>query len=243
MKFYLGTHQPGWLARDLGVPFLVSHRRLAGRRTLPRATTSWACDSGGFVELSLHGRWRTNAATYVAAVRRYATEIGRLDWAAPMDHMVEQHVLARTGATVETHQRRTVAFTDWLSPVGDLRSGDFRQRCVALYRSVQLRQIRKSYVSGGLVLNRIIIGKLRVQQLVHGDGRKSFTIVLSDGSIHQEADEFLRLHGGSGTQKTYAYYLVDHLRWREREGLRIKDVSLRDLHRYMGAVGAKIPMP
>jgi integrase len=94
-----------------------------------------------------------------------------------------------------------------------------------------------------LVLNRIIIGELRVQQLAHADGRKSFTIVWPDESIHQEADEFLRLHSGSGTQKTYAYYLVDHLRWRQREGLRAEDVSLRDLHRYMGAVGAKIPMP
>lgn len=109
MRFYLGTHQPAWLARDLDVPLLVSHRRLAGRRTLPRATTRWACDSGGFVELSLHGRWRADAATYVTAVRRYATEIGRLDWAAPMDHMCEPHVLARTGATVDVHQRRTIA--------------------------------------------------------------------------------------------------------------------------------------
>lgn len=109
MRFYLGTHQPAWLTRDLDVPLLVSHRRLAGRRTLPRATTRWACDSGGFVELSLHGRWRMDARAYVAAVRRYADEIGRLDWAAPMDHMVESHVLARTGATVDTHQRRTVA--------------------------------------------------------------------------------------------------------------------------------------
>lgn len=109
MKFYLGTHQPAWLARDLGVPLLVSHRRLAGRRGLPRAAGPWACDSGGFTELSMHGRWRTTEHAYVAAIRRYATEIGRLDWAAPMDHMTEAHVLARTGATVRVHQRRTVA--------------------------------------------------------------------------------------------------------------------------------------
>lgn len=89
MKFYLGTHQPSWLARDLGVPFLISHRRLAGRRSLPRASSPWALDSGGFTELSLHGRWRTDAATYVKAVRRYATEIGNLDWAAPRDRMTE----------------------------------------------------------------------------------------------------------------------------------------------------------
>ena len=108
MKFYLGTHQPSWLARDLGVPFLVSHRRLAGRRSLPRASCSWALDSGGFTELSLHGRWRTDTATYVKAVRRYATEIGNLDWAAPRDRMTEDHVLARTGLSLRTHQHLTV---------------------------------------------------------------------------------------------------------------------------------------
>jgi len=109
MRFFLGTHQPSWLARDLGVPLLVSHRRLVDRRSLPRATGPWACDSGGFTELSLHGRWRTNERDYVAALRRYATEIGHLQWAAPMDHMTEQHILARTGATVRVHQHRTVA--------------------------------------------------------------------------------------------------------------------------------------
>jgi len=109
MRFYLGTHQPAWLARDLGVPLLVSHRRLTGRRSLPRASGPWACDSGGFTELSMHGRWRTTEHAYIHAVRRYATEIGHLAWAAPMDHMTEAHVLARTGSTVRVHQQRTVA--------------------------------------------------------------------------------------------------------------------------------------
>ncbi|MGY6651435.1 deazapurine DNA modification protein DpdA family protein [Amycolatopsis sp. TRM77291] len=47
MRFFLGTHQPAWLARDLRVPLLVSHQRLAGRRTLPRALGQRALDSGG----------------------------------------------------------------------------------------------------------------------------------------------------------------------------------------------------
>jgi hypothetical protein len=108
MRFYLGTHQPAWLARDLGVPLLVSHRRLAGRRSLPRATGPWALDSGGFTELSLYGQWRTDTRTYVAAVRRYSEEIGHLDWAAGQDWMVESHVRARTGASLLAHQIRTV---------------------------------------------------------------------------------------------------------------------------------------
>lgn len=108
MRFYLGTHQPAWLAADLGVPLLVSHRRLVGRRSLPRASGPWACDSGGFTELSMYGRWRTTEHTYVTALRRYATEIGQLAWCAPMDHMTEAHVLSRTGGTVRSHQQRTV---------------------------------------------------------------------------------------------------------------------------------------
>ncbi|MEV6639631.1 hypothetical protein [Amycolatopsis sp. NPDC051371] len=106
--FYLGVHQPAWLERDLGIPLLVSHRRLAGRRTLPRATHEWAVDSGGFSELSLYGRWRSDAHAYVAAVRRYRDEIGKLAWAAPQDWMVEQAVRNRTGLSVRTHLQRTV---------------------------------------------------------------------------------------------------------------------------------------
>jgi len=40
-----------------------------------------------------------------------------------------------------------------------------------------------------------------------------------EGTVHREADRFLRLHDSSGTQRTYAYYLVDYLRWLERECL------------------------
>jgi hypothetical protein len=108
VKFYLGVHQPAWLERDLGIPLLVSHRRLAGRRTLPRATHEWALDSGGFTELSLYGRWRSDSHAYVAAVRRYRDEIGNLAWAAPQDWMVEAVVRARTGLSVRTHLQRTV---------------------------------------------------------------------------------------------------------------------------------------
>jgi hypothetical protein len=108
MRFYLGTHQPAWLARLIDIPLMVSRRRLADRRQLPRATSDWVLDSGGFTELSIHGRWRIDVHTYVREVRRYADEIGRLQWAAPMDWMTEDHVLARTGASLLTRQRRTV---------------------------------------------------------------------------------------------------------------------------------------
>src|SRR5437763_3121324 len=105
--FYLGAHHPHWLAL-LDLPLFVSRRRLAGRRTLPRARAAWALDSGGFTELSMHGRWTLAPAAYAAEVRRYHDAIGRLTFAAPQDWMYEPHMLARTGMTVLEHQQRTV---------------------------------------------------------------------------------------------------------------------------------------
>lgn len=119
---YLGTHLPGWLASpDLPprVSLFVSHRRLAERKALPRSRAHWALDSGGFSELQMYGQWRTTPGEYVAAVRRYDTEIGLMGWAAPQDWMCEPIVIsggtagpttfAGTGLDVKEHQRRTVA--------------------------------------------------------------------------------------------------------------------------------------
>lgn len=107
MKFYLGTHMPNWLALTV-VPLFVSHRRLADRRTFPRAIGSWALDSGGFTELSMHGRWLTTPQEYVSAAYRYRDEIGNLEWAAPQDWMCEPFMLDKTGLSVAEHQARTV---------------------------------------------------------------------------------------------------------------------------------------
>lgn len=105
--FYLGTHHPHWLA-TAGVPLFVSRRQLARCKALPRTRVPWALDSGGFTELSMHGRWTLPARDYAAEVRRYRDEIGALDWSAPQDWMCEPEMLARTGGTVAMHQRRTV---------------------------------------------------------------------------------------------------------------------------------------
>ena len=76
---------------------------------------------------------------------------------------------------------------------------------------------------------RVVIGDLRVQRIERKGGRRSWTIVWPEGAEHREADRFLREHDGSGTQRTYAYLLVDHLRWLERECLTLDKVVLRDL--------------
>lgn len=90
---------------------------------------------------------------------------------------------------------------------------------------------------------RVVVGDLRVQRIERSGGRRSWTIVWPEGTEHREADRFLRKHDGSGTQRTYAYLLVDHLRWLDRECLTLDAVTLRDLERYMGLVGAEVRMP
>lgn len=90
---------------------------------------------------------------------------------------------------------------------------------------------------------QVVVGDVRVQQIERKGGRRSWTILWSEGAVHVEADRFLRQHDGSGTQRTYAYLLVDHLRWLERECLGFGAVALRDLERYMGMVGAEVRTP
>lgn len=109
MFFHLGTHMPHWLAL-VDAPLFVSHRRLIRRRTFPRARQPWALDSGAFSEVALHGEFLTMPADYVTAVRRYATEIGQMMWAAPQDHMCEPFVLrkSRLASTVQDAQRWTI---------------------------------------------------------------------------------------------------------------------------------------
>lgn len=127
MRFYLGTHEPGWLKRPemVGqvlaegadgrpvethgdVPLFISRHRLArilkkGHR-LPKAVTRWALDSGGFTQLHPRfgkGSWSDiPESQYVDEVRQFSEEIGMMDWAAPQDWMCEPEVLARTAHDV-----------------------------------------------------------------------------------------------------------------------------------------------
>jgi hypothetical protein len=120
VKFFLGTHQPHWLTdeRFEGVPLFISRRRLQDYRTLPRAMTDFALDSGGFTELQLHGRWLMDADAYADQVLAYAGAYGkRLKWVAPQDWMCEPIVikggsggrgvvLGQSGRSHRTHRGR-----------------------------------------------------------------------------------------------------------------------------------------
>lgn len=105
--FYLGIHQPHWLAQT-SVPLFMSRRRLIGRANFPRAAGRWALDSGAFTEIKDHGKWTVTPKDYADSVRRFQDKIGGMDWAAIQDWMCEPHMLAKTGLTIADHQRLTV---------------------------------------------------------------------------------------------------------------------------------------
>src|SRR5690242_3031627 len=56
----------------------------------------------------MYGGWTQSPRDYAAEWKVYRSEIGRLQWIAPQDWMCEPIVLAKTGKTVEEHQRLTV---------------------------------------------------------------------------------------------------------------------------------------
>ncbi|MFL6125756.1 tyrosine-type recombinase/integrase [Actinophytocola sp.] len=93
-------------------------------------------------------------------------------------------------------------------------------------------------VDRGRVVVRLVIGDVRVQEVVRGGGRRAYTIVGADVAVLPLVDGFLR-GCEPGTARTYAYMLVDHLRWLPTEGLTLATTTLRDLQRYMGLVGAE----
>ncbi len=107
MIFYLGTHKAHWL-RNVSFPLFLSVRTLKSVKKLYPATCDWALDSGGFTELSMLGRWETTAKEYYSEVRRYISEIGRLNFASIQDWMCESFILKKTGLTVLEHQEKTI---------------------------------------------------------------------------------------------------------------------------------------
>ena len=115
--FLMGTHMPNWL-EIAGVPLFVCDRRLRKRKTFPIAIEDWSLDSGGFTELQKFGTWTVTPGDYVARIRRYRDQIGRLAWCAPQDWMCEPIIInggwangqrfVGTHLSVAEHQRRTV---------------------------------------------------------------------------------------------------------------------------------------
>lgn len=169
--FFLGVHEPYWLAKT-DVPLFVSRRRLEripGR--WPRALGLWAMDSGGFSELSIHGKWKTTPQEYLACVEKATQQCGNLAWVAPQDWMCEPPMLAKTGKTVLEHQLLTVEnFLELQRLTGQSQGPSSNHaevipvlqgwtaadylRCIDLYRAAGVALERSIVVGVGTVCRR-----------------------------------------------------------------------------------------
>lgn len=242
-RFYLGTHRPTWLRR-LDFPLFVSHSVLRTRKScfLPATVPSWALDSGAFTELGHFGEWRTPLAEYVEATRRYSEEIGRMDFAAPMDWMCEEKILAKTGLSVTEHQARTVGnYLDLRAAAPDLPyipvlQGWTREdylRCVERYDSAGIDLTSLPLVGLGTVCRRQGMKEIDVivQELarggihLHGFGVKADGLA-KYGTWLESSDSLAWSLGGrknppldGHTHKNCANCMTWALQWR-REVLR-----------------------
>ncbi len=235
MEFYLGIHQPNWLA-DAGVPTFVSARRLRGRRSFPRAAAPWVLDSGGFTELSQPPhRWETSPRQYAREIETWSSEIGLLEWAAPQDSMCEPFILEKTGLSIREHQERTVRnyleLVSLAAPVVPVLQGweiDDYLRCVDLYFDYGVYLDELAIVGLGTVCRRQntaeaarIVRRLADEGIrLHGFGFKT-TGIVSCGDALASADSMAWSYDARRgtplrgcTHKTCANCLRYALRWR-----------------------------
>src|SRR5215470_6413422 len=99
-EFFVGLHQPSD-AKNFDRVF-ISVNRLRVRRAFK--VKKWIMDSGAFTEILKYGKYRHSVEEYAAEVKRWRGN-GELLAAVSQDYMCEPFILAKTGLTVEDHQR------------------------------------------------------------------------------------------------------------------------------------------
>jgi hypothetical protein len=184
VRFFTGLHQPSD-ARHFDAAF-VSVNRLRPRKA-PMQARDWIMDSGAFTEISTHGRYRTSVAEYAAEIRRWATNgSGHLLAAVAQDWMCEPFIVARTGLSVQDHQRLTVERYD------ALRAED----CAGVY----VMPVLQGFAPDDYVQHVTMYGdRLELGQWVgvgsvckrNGDPRQVAAVLLAIKAVRPD----LRLHG------------------------------------------------
>lgn len=115
MKFFVGLHQPSDAKHFNSV--CISVNRVRNRRKpVPVGDLLGGevlLDSGAFTEIAKYGGYRHGVEEYAEQVRRLLP-IMPITAAVSQDYMCEPHMLAKTGLTVEDHQRLTIERYDAL---------------------------------------------------------------------------------------------------------------------------------
>ncbi len=110
MRFFVGMHQPADAKHVDGA--FISFNRIRDRKSA-FAVGDWIMDSGAFTMIATHGRYLDPPAVYAAQIKRWSMN-GNLLAAVAQDYMCEPVMLAKTGLTVEDHQRLTIERYDAL---------------------------------------------------------------------------------------------------------------------------------
>ena len=199
MRFWLGVHHPDWLERT-DVPLMLQHRSLQHRKTPPRARGPWILDSGGFTELAAGAHYATSSRDYVANVRRFADQIGNMEYAAIQDWMCEAPMLERTGLRVVDHQRLTIeSFLDlrelapdlpWLPVLQGQTLSDYLHH-VDAYTSYGINLWSLPLIGLGSVCrrqgtvdaSRLVLDLARLKLPLHGFGFKTTSLIRCGESI------------------------------------------------------------
>jgi hypothetical protein len=85
-------------------------------RKKPIGAGAWIMDSGAFTEIATHGRYRHSVEEYASEINRWSHD-PTLVAAVAQDWMCEPWIVAKTGLSVEEHQRLTVERYDALLPL------------------------------------------------------------------------------------------------------------------------------
>jgi hypothetical protein len=107
---FVGVHMPHWLAH-MRHPAMVSRSRLGyGKRRSPwpRSAVPWALDSGAYLEVVRHGRWRFTSAQWAEEVRQHAGQLGTPMFVAALDWVCAPAATDRSGKSVSWHIAATV---------------------------------------------------------------------------------------------------------------------------------------
>lgn len=115
MRFFVGLHQPSD-ARHFQDAF-ISVNRLRDR-VRPIKIGNWIMDSGAFSAILAHGGYPHGVEEYAAEIDRWKG-CGKLLAAVAQDYMCEAAMLARTGLTIQAHQKLTIERYDALLAIVD----------------------------------------------------------------------------------------------------------------------------
>lgn len=113
MRFFIGIPEPAW-AGNFERAF-ISVARLRRRKAVFSAPAQeWAMDSAAFSEVALHGGYRHPPEVFAREAAYWTGRVPGCAFVASQDFMCEPFVLAKTGLTVEDHQRLTIERFDAL---------------------------------------------------------------------------------------------------------------------------------